>query len=95
MYDFDYLGTTLAIDHNGYTNGDDYYLANYTAGIRVLDLSQIENNMISEIGFFDTYPENDIAAFDGVWNIYPFFTSENIIISDIDRGLFIIRRSDF
>ena len=95
LYDFDYLGTTLAIDHNGYTNGDDYYLANYTAGIRVLDLSQIENNMISEIGFFDTYPENDIAAFDGVWNIYPFFTSENIIISDIDRGLFIIRRSDF
>ncbi len=95
LYDFDYLGTTLAIDHNGYTNGDDYYLANYTAGIRVLDLSQIENNTISEIGFFDTYPENDIAAFDGVWNIYPFFTSENIIISDIDRGLFIIRRSDF
>ena len=95
LYDFDYLGTTLAIDHNGYTNGDDYYLANYTAGIRVLDLSQIENNTISEIGFFDTYPENDSAAFDGVWNIYPFFTSENIIISDIDRGLFIIRRSDF
>ena len=95
LYDFDYLGTTLAIDHNGYTNGDDYYLANYTAGIRVLDLSQIENNTISELGFFDTYPENDSAAFDGVWNIYPFFTSENIIISDIDRGLFIIRRSDF
>jgi len=58
-------------------------------------LSQIENNILSEIGFFDTYPENDNAAFDGVWNVYPFFESENIIISDIDRGLFIIRRSDF
>jgi hypothetical protein len=58
-------------------------------------LSQIENNLLSEIGFFDTYPENDNAAFDGVWNVYPFFASENIIISDIDRGLFIIRRSDF
>lgn len=95
VYDFDYLGPTLAIDHNGYPNGDNYYLANYTAGIRVLDLSQIENNILSEIGFFDTYPENDNAAFDGVWNVYPFFASENIIISDIDRGLFIIRRSDF
>ena len=61
----------------------------------MLDLSQIENNLLSEIGFFDTYPENDNAAFDGVWNVYPFFASENIIISDIDRGLFIIRRSDF
>ena len=95
VYDFDYLGSTLAIDHNGYPFGDNYYLANYTAGIRVLDLSQIGNNTISEIGFFDTYPENDSAAFDGVWNVYPFFTSENIIISDIDRGLFIVRRSDF
>ena len=61
----------------------------------MLDLSQIENNLLSEIGFFDTYPENDNAAFDGVWNVCPFFASENIIISDIDRGLFIIRRSDF
>jgi len=95
IYDFDYLGTTLAIDHNGYPNGNDYYLANYTAGVRVLDLSQIENNNLTEIGFFDTYPENDNAAFDGVWNVYPFLISNNIIISDIDRGLFIIRRSDF
>jgi len=95
IYDFDYLGTTLAIDHNGYPNGNDYYLANYTAGVRVLDLSQIENNNLTEIGFFDTYPENDNAAFDGVWNVYPFLMSDNIIISDIDRGLFIIRRSDF
>tara|TARA_B100000497_G_C7687297_1_gene416802 strand:+ start:736 stop:1977 length:1242 start_codon:yes stop_codon:yes gene_type:complete len=94
-YDFDYLGTTLAIDHNGYPNGNDYYLANYTAGVRVLDLSQIENNNLAEIGFFDTYPENDNAAFDGVWNVYPFLISNNIIISDIDRGLFIIRRSDY
>ena len=95
IYDFDYLGTTLAIDHNGYPNGNDYYLANYTAGVRVLDLSQIENNNLTEIGFFDNYPENDNAAFDGVWNVYPFLMSDNIIISDIDRGLFIIRRSDF
>ena len=61
----------------------------------MLDLSQIENNNLTEIGFFDTYPENDNAAFDGVWNVYPFLMSDNIIISDIDRGLFIIRRSDF
>ena len=95
IYDFDYLGNTLAIDHNGYTNGNNYYLANYTAGIRVLDLSQIGEKSLTEIGFFDTYPENDNAAFDGVWNVYPFFISNNIIISDIDRGLFIIRKSNF
>jgi choice-of-anchor B domain-containing protein len=94
VYDFDYLGPTSAIDHNGYVNGNNYFLANYRAGVRVLDLSQIASNIITEIGFFDTYPENDNAAFDGVWNVYPFFTSRNIVISDIDRGLFIIRKSE-
>ena len=95
VYDFDYLGPTSAIDHNGYVNGNNYFLANYRAGVRILDLSQIASNIITEIGFFDTYPENDNAAFDGVWNVYPFFQSENIVISDIDRGLFIVRRSNF
>ena len=93
-YDFDYLGPTLAIDHNGYVNGDHYFLANYRAGVRVLDISQIGSNTITEIGFFDTYPQSDSANFNGVWNVYPFFTSGNIIISDIERGLFIIRKSN-
>ena len=94
LFDFDYLGPTAAIDHNGYPNGNDYFLANYRAGIRVLDLSQIGSNTLTEIGFFDTYPENDNAAFNGVWNVYPFFESGNIVISDIERGLFIIRKSE-
>ena len=94
LYDFDYLGPTLAIDHNGYPNGNDYFLANYRAGVRVLDLSQIGSNSLTEIGFFDTYPESDSAAFDGVWNVYPFFASGNIVISDINRGLFIIKKSN-
>lgn len=94
LYGFDYLGPTAAIDHNGYPNGNDYFLANYRAGVRVLDLSQIGSNSLTEIGFFDTYPENDNAAFNGVWNVYPFFSSGNIVISDIERGLFIIRKSE-
>lgn len=93
-YDFDYFGPTLAIDHNGYVKGNEYFLANYRAGVRVLDISQIASNTITEIGFFDTYPESDSANFNGVWNVYPYFTSGNIIISDIERGLFIIRKSN-
>jgi choice-of-anchor B domain-containing protein len=94
VYSFEYLGPTAAIDHNGYPNGNDYFLANYRAGVRVLDLSQIGSNSLTEIGFFDTYPDNDNAAFNGVWNVYPFFTSGNIVISDIESGLFIIRKSE-
>ena len=72
---FEYIGTNTSIDHNGYIVGDSYYLASYRAGIREIDISNIENQSMAEIGYFDTYPENDNAAFDGVWNVYPFFLS--------------------
>ena len=91
-----YHGPTLAIDHNGYVKGNTFYLANYTAGLRVLDISNIEasSNAMTEIGFFDTYPEHNNASYDGVWSVYPFFESGNIVISDINRGLFVVKKSD-
>ncbi|WP_420571546.1 choice-of-anchor B family protein [Kordia sp.] len=89
-----YTGPTAAIDHNGYTKGDTFFLANYTAGVRMLDISNIGGSQIQEEGFFDTYPMNDDAIFRGVWNVYPYFESGNIIISDINSGLFIIRKNN-
>ncbi len=90
---FTYTGPTPAIDHNGYVKGDTFYLANYRAGVRVIDISDIGNKNITEIGFFDTYPTNDSASFEGVWNVYPYFESGNILISDIERGLLLIHAS--
>ena len=91
---FEYIGTNSSIDHNGYTVGDSYFLASYRAGIREIDISDIENQSMTEVGFFDTYPENNETGFDGVWNVYPFFTSGQIVISDIDRGLFVVKKSN-
>ena len=88
-----YFGPTKAIDHNGYIKQDTFYLANYTAGVRFIDISDISNGNLKEIGFFDTYPANNNAVFKGVWNVYPYFESGNIIISDIEGGLFIVRKS--
>ena len=92
-WDFDYFANIPSIDHNGYVVGDKYYLASYTGGIRVLDISDIANQNISEVGFFDTYPSNNSANFDGVWNVYPFFGSGNIVISDLDDGFFVVKES--
>ncbi len=91
-----YSGPTLAIDHNGYVKGSKYYLANYRAGLRVLDITNIaaSTNSMVEIGYFDTYPSSDSANFSGVWSVYPYFASGNIIISDINSGLFVVRKSD-
>ncbi|MCW8980472.1 choice-of-anchor B family protein [Altibacter sp.] len=94
-YHFEYFGNTPAIDHNGYVRGNKYYLASYRAGMRVIDISDIENKNIVEEGFFDSYPEGNSASFDGAWNVYPYFASGNIVISDIDRGFFLVRDPNF
>ena len=93
-FHFDYFGPTDAIDHNGYVKNNTFYLANYTAGVRMIDITNIGNKSITEIGFFDTYPTNNIAGFNGAWSVYPYFESGNIVISDIDNGLFIIKKSN-
>lgn len=89
-----YFGAVNAIDHNGYVKGDKFYLASYTAGLRVLDISLVQNKNVTEIGFFDTYPSNNNPKFNGVWSIYPFFESGVIAINDIESGLFLVKASD-
>lgn len=87
-----YLGPTGAIDHNGYVKGNRYYQANYTGGLRVIDISNIASGNLTEVGFFDTFPSNDAPSFSGVWNVYPFFSSGNIVISDHETGLYIVKK---
>jgi choice-of-anchor B domain-containing protein len=91
---FSYRGATNAIDHNGYVINDLLYLANYTAGIRVIDIKNIENKQMSEVGYFDTYPKDNSTDFAGVWNVYPFFESGVILISDLNKGLFLVKKSE-
>jgi choice-of-anchor B domain-containing protein len=89
--DFSYLGPTKAIDHNLYIHEGYAYESNYQAGLRILDLSEIDNNILTEAGFFDTHPESDSANFEGTWSNYPFFASGVVGVSDINRGLFVLQ----
>jgi choice-of-anchor B domain-containing protein len=84
-----YTGPTLAIDHNGYTIGNKFYFSNYTRGIGILDVTN--PNAPVELGYFDTYPTSNTATFNGAWGVYPFLPSGNILISDIQRGLIVVR----
>ena len=62
----------LQYDHNGYVVGDKFYLASYKAGLREIDISQIESKQMNETGFFDTYPQGDGSGFSGAWSVLPF-----------------------
>jgi choice-of-anchor B domain-containing protein len=77
----EYEGETSSVDHNGYVIGDKYYLANYSSGLRVVDISDIENGNMTASSYFDSYPSNNNANYDGSWNVYPFFESGNIVIT--------------
>lgn len=77
-----------SIDHNEYWDDGFVFQANYRSGLRIFD---VENPLIPvETGFFDTYPGSDSAQFNGAWSNYPFLPSGNVIISDIERGLFVV-----
>jgi len=89
-----YFGTTKAVDHNGYVKGSQYFLANYTAGMRVIDITDIASGNLEEAGYFDTFPSSDGVNFNGAWSVYPYFNSGNIVISNTGQGLFIVRKSN-
>ncbi|MFW6084395.1 MAG: choice-of-anchor B family protein [Gemmatimonadota bacterium] len=89
-----YIHPTQSIDHNMYVVGDLVYQANYDAGLRILDISDIDAPR--EVGFFDTVPfgANDEATWRlGAWSVYPYFESGTIIVSSGGEGLFLLRYS--
>jgi len=80
---------SIAIDHNLYTKGNLIYEANYRSGLRVFDASNPTSPV--ETAFFDTYEADDFPAYNGLWNVFPYFDSNTIIGSDMEKGLFIWR----
>ncbi|WP_435578522.1 choice-of-anchor B family protein [Gilvibacter sp.] len=89
---FNYFSQNPSTDHNGYVVGDQFYLASYRAGLRILDLTGIDSGTIVESHYFDTWPSSDNAGTgNGSWNVYPFFESGNIVVSDQDNGFFLVR----
>jgi choice-of-anchor B domain-containing protein len=86
-----YNGKAGSIDHNQYIEGNRSYQSNYRSGLRVLDVSDVASGTLTESGFFDVYPEDDEAEFNGTWSNYPYLPSGNVIVSGIEQGLFVLR----
>ena len=89
----EHAGEAESIDHNQYVKGNRTYQSNYRSGVRVLDVSNASTGRLSEVGFFDVYPEDDKPEFNGTWSNYPYFDSGTVIASGIEQGLFVLRPS--
>ena len=86
-----YESSIPVIDHNLYTRGNFAFLSNYTGGLRILDLTDIANGNLTEIGYYDVHPWDDGVSFAGTWSNYPYFASGNIVVTHRTDGLFIVR----
>ena len=89
-----YTGPTTTTDHNGYTIGERYYVAHYKRGLVIFDSSN--PRALTEMGSFDTYltPSANSAGTDGAWGVYPFLPSGTLLVSDIENGLFLLKRNE-
>ena len=84
----EYSSGVSATDHNLYVHNGFIFEAEYRAGLRIFCAADPVHPV--QVGWFDTFPENDGSGFDGAWSVYPFFPSGTVIVSDITRGLFIL-----
>jgi hypothetical protein len=86
-----HVGATSATDHNGYMRGSYYYVSHYRRGVVVYDAA--DPNQLVEVAHFDNYvtPSSNVAGTDGTWGVYPFLPSGNLLVSDIENGLFVLR----
>ena len=82
---------TNSIAHNPFIIGNDYVVISYYhEGVQIYDISDPANPV--KAGYYDTQPNNtNYSGFQGSWGVYPFFPSKNIIASDINNGLFVLR----
>src|SRR5690606_29387539 len=59
----------------------------YTYGIVIYDATHPDN--LVEVGHYDTSPHSGYG-FKGAWGVYPFLPSGNLLVSDIEGGLFVL-----
>ena len=85
-----YDGPTKGRDLHIEVRGQYAFLANGTAGLRVLDLRQIAKGRVREVGFFDVEPEINSANWFGAHSV-DVLPSGTVIVASLRQGLFVLR----
>ena len=76
-----------AIPHNTHVL-DEYLVTSwYTEGVRIIDGNKPDN--LVEVAKYDSW-QGASGGFSGCWGAYPYLPSGNLIISDINSGLYIL-----
>ncbi len=79
--------TENVIPHNAHFINDYLVTSHYRDGLTIHDVSDPSNMVLT--GYFDSSPLSG-GGFNGSWGAWPYLPSGNILIADIEEGLFVI-----
>ena len=78
-----------SIAHNQIVKGDFVYVSSYHDGLQVYNISNPANP--TKAGSFSTYELEDHGnTYHGAWGVYPLLPSGNILVSDMQYGLYVL-----
>ena len=77
-----------SIAHNLIIKDNYVYVSHYHDGLYIWDISDPSNPVVA--GSFDTYLPEDHSSYRGAWGVYPLLPSGNILVSDMQAGLFVL-----
>lgn len=77
-----------SIVHNTYIKNDFAVASYYTEGIIVVDAARPDN--LIKVGHYDSSPLYSGNGYHGAWGVYPYLPSGNLLISDIENGLYVV-----
>lgn len=82
---------TNSIAHNPFILHNRFAIISYYEdGLQIYKIDSIATPF--RAGYYDTRPSGtNYSGYNGAWGVYPFLPSGNILVSDIDNGLFVIR----
>ncbi|TAK37495.1 MAG: choice-of-anchor B family protein [Saprospiraceae bacterium] len=88
----DASSSTTQIPHNCIIRGNLLYASYYYDGLQVFDVSNPLNPV--RVAYYDTYAGPDESFYAGAWGVNPNLPSGNILISDIQSGLWVFGSLD-
>ncbi len=86
-----------ATPHNPFMINNTCFIAYYQEGLQVYDVSNASAPVLA--GYFDTHVQSPLGGpftpdpYAGAWGAYPFLPSGNVLVSDMQNGLFILNVS--
>ena len=82
-------GDFKSLPHNVIFRQNILFIANYVDGLYIYDFEDPKSPKF--LGFYDMSFEPHTFGYRGNWGVYPFLPSGNILVSDMQEGLFVLK----